>query len=490
MSKTASDASLSAKRRRLEKLQKEVSDKQETVDILSMAKGTTPNELRMALLSLEETKKQKMKADAGDASNKPSRFHQISLRVMGPILTDEDEQKVVVLSAKADLGRKREETEFLAEEIRVEEVVQKRSEEINLESKLENCPICLDTIYYGHPSRKIGANSGISYFSCCGKETCMDCFKEHGSTNFGEGTRHDRCPLCRSSFNGITKEMAQKRVHERAGSGDSKAQFLLSEDYFEESRFQEYVAYDSKEMSAKALDMLRKSAEGGYPEAQAKLGFFYQSGAGGFVPKSKDIALKWFERAASCGHIMAHYNLAHLYTEEDKVLDMLTFAAQHGVIEAQVMIGLDYMGGSQPGSELGLPMSLERAKYWLQKTVHKDTQVLRQLRCTGVYSKYSLALLGLLQQNLDGHVDVVGESRVPEILYWHEKAVDVGNYTQQDLEMANMFHSLGKQQCALCKRQRKHLKRCTKCKWASYCGRECQLNHWNQGHKTECKKKY
>ena len=439
----------------------------------------------MALLSLE---KQNKKKAGGDGPAKSSRCRQISVKVMGPILTEEDEQKVAVLSAKADLGRKREEMEFLAEEIRVQEVVQKRSGEIGLEKKFEDCLICLDPIFHGHPSRKIGANSG--YFSCCGKETCMDCFKEHGSTNFGEGTRHDKCPLCRSSFNGVTKEKAQKRVYDRAESGDAKAQFLLSEDYFEESRVQEYIAYDTKEISTKAVDMLRKSAEGGYPEAQAKLGFFYQSGAGGFVPKSKQIVLEWFEKAASSGHIMAHYNLAHLYTEEDKVLDMLTFAAHHDVVEAQVMIGLDYMGGSQPGSELGLPMSLERAKYWLQKTVHEDAQVLRQLRCTGVYSKYALTLLGLLQQNLDGHVDVAGESRVPEILYWHEKAVDVGNCTQQDLEMANMMHSLGKQQCALCKRRSKDLKRCKKYKWASYCGRECQLNHWKEGHKAECKKKY
>ena len=461
---TDADDSLSAKRQRLEQLLKEVSDKQETVDVLSVAKGTTPDELRMALLSLKETKKQNKKAD-GDGSDKPSRFREISLRVMGPIQTDEDEKRVAVLSAKAALGRKREAMEFLAEEIRVQEVVQKRSEEIGLENSSEDCPICLNPIFHGHPSRKIGANSGISYFSCCGKETCMDCFKEHGSTNFGEGTRHDKCPLCRSSFNGVTKEEAQKRVYDRAESGDAKAQFLLSEKYFDESRFQEYIEYDSKEMSAKALDMLRKSAEGGYPEAQAKLGFFYQSGAGGFVPKSKDTALKWFEKAASCGHIMAHYNLALLYTEEDKVLDMLTFAAHHGVIEAQVMIGNDYMG-SVPDNGLGLPISHERAKYWLQQVAHVKVETLRQLRCTGIYHKHALNLLSLLQQNLDGYVDVIGESRVPEILYWNGKAIDVGSYSQQDLEMAKMLHSLGKQQCILCKRRRKDLKRCTKCKWA------------------------
>lgn len=234
-----SDASLSAKRQRLQQLQKEVSDKQETVDILSIAKGTTTDELRMALLSLE---KQNKKKAGGGGPAKSSQYREISVKAMGPILTEQDEQKVAVLSAKADLGRKREEMEFLAEEIRVQEVVQKRSEEIGLESKLEDCPICLDPIFHGHPSRKIGANSGISYFSCCGKETCMDCFREHGSTNFGEGTRHDKCPLCRSSFNGVTKEKAKKRVYDRAESGDAKAQYLLSEDYLEESRFQEYIA--------------------------------------------------------------------------------------------------------------------------------------------------------------------------------------------------------------------------------------------------------
>ena len=242
-------------------------------------------------------------------------------------------------------------------------------------------------------------------------------------------------------------------------------------------------------MSAKALDMLRKSADGGYPEAQAKLGFFYQSGAGG-LSISKEDALKWFERAASSGHIMAHYNLAHLCTDNDKIIAMLTFAANHGVIEAQVMIGIDYMGGSSPGSELGLPVCQERAKYWLQKAVHEDPQVLRQLRCTGTYSKYALNLVSLLQQNLDGYVDVIGESRVLEILYWYEKAVDSGNFAQQDLQMAQMLHSLGKQQCAFCKIRTKNLKRCNKYKWASFCGRECQLKHWDKGHKAECKKKY
>ena len=108
---TDSDASLSAMRQRLQQLQKEVSDKQETVDILSAVKGTLDERaLRMALLSLEKTKKQQnKKADAGDGSDTPSRYRQISLQVLGPILTDEDEQKVAVLSAKAELGRKREE---------------------------------------------------------------------------------------------------------------------------------------------------------------------------------------------------------------------------------------------------------------------------------------------------------------------------------------------------------------------------------------------
>lgn len=30
-------------------------------------------------------------------------------------------------------------------------------------------------------------------------------------------------------------------------------------------------------------------------------------------------------------------------------------------------------------------------------------------------------------------------------------------------------------------------KKCSRCKQACYCSKECQLQHWKNGHKKECK---
>ena len=163
--------SLSAKKERLRKLQKEVADKQETVDVLCTAKSTSDEDLCMALLSLKETKKENKNEEGGGASGEtPSRFRQMSLQVMAPILTDEDQQKAAVLSAKAALGRKREEMEFLAEEIRVQEVVQKRSEEIDLESKLEDCRFVWDHSTMAIPVERLVPTRACPTFRAVGRK--------------------------------------------------------------------------------------------------------------------------------------------------------------------------------------------------------------------------------------------------------------------------------------------------------------------------------
>ena len=110
--------------------------------------------------------------------------------------------------------------------------------------------------------------------------------------------------------------------------------------------------------------------------------------------------------------------------------------------------------------------------------------------CPNVYSEFALVLTTLLQQNLDGHVDFVGESGAPEILYWFRKAADTVHITSQDQLLLQDLNFLGKKKCALCRKQSNNLKTCKRCGWASYCGRECQLDHWDKGHTADCKKKY
>jgi hypothetical protein len=47
------------------------------------------------------------------------------------------------------------------------------------------------------------------------------------------------------------------------------------------------------------------------------------------------------------------------------------------------------------------------------------------------------------------------------------------------------------QVCSGCDKQHVNntkLQRCSRCKLAVYCGKECQLKHWRSGHKSICKK--
>ena len=41
--------------------------------------------------------------------------------------------------------------------------------------------------------------------------------------------------------------------------------------------------------------------------------------------------------------------------------------------------------------------------------------------------------------------------------------------------------------CAGCGESKKPLKACGKCRQFSYCNKECQVSHWNEGHKKLCK---
>lgn len=60
-----------------------------------------------------------------------------------------------------------------------------------------------------------------------------------------------------------------------------------------------------------AANELRKSAEGGDPSAQNKLGLLYYEGTG--VPQDHRRAKEWFEKAIQKGHAGAQVNLGTLY---------------------------------------------------------------------------------------------------------------------------------------------------------------------------------
>ncbi|MBT6117169.1 MAG: PDZ domain-containing protein [Rhodospirillaceae bacterium] len=88
-------------------------------------------------------------------------------------------------------------------------------------------------------------------------------------------------------------------------------------------------------------------AESGNAEAQAYLGFLYQTGRG--VPRDANEAARWTRMAGEQGHLDAQYNLGQLYRvgrgvpqDDAKALTWLRRAAEGGQPDAQLELGQIY----------------------------------------------------------------------------------------------------------------------------------------------------
>mmetsp|Transcript_6834 Transcript_6834/g.15110 ORF Transcript_6834/g.15110 Transcript_6834/m.15110 type:complete len:392 (+) Transcript_6834:272-1447(+) len=389
-----------------------------------------------------------------------------------------------MLHAKAGLGEAMEALEIAKEMRRVEEVVKTREEEINFDSHVDDCPICLDPMYPGHPDRL-----NICCLFCCGKEICVPCYRNVSERGLRE------CPLCRYA-SPITATVAE-RMKLKHAKARPYFQRMIGREYFEGKRGGISSANDQK-----AFEYTKMAAEGGDTEAQALLGFFYSASPRNIVKTSKKKALYRRESAASNGHLVAHQELAFMYFKGqgcEKNLDlsykMVTFAAHHGILRAQLNLSNYFNGGID-----GIPMSLERAKYWLGKAVRANEPEIVRERMFLVYAEYAKTVLFLSTNNMDGVVNIPGHCPVPEVLFWLRKA----KHWQIELPEGHanamrLCEKIGSEFCHQCimnteayeaATKKKTMAKCKRCKWAQYCGRECQLKHWNSGHKDECKKKY
>ncbi len=104
-------------------------------------------------------------------------------------------------------------------------------------------------------------------------------------------------------------------------------------------------------------------ARAGDAEAQATLGWIYETGRG--VPRDPARAAKWYERAARQGNSLAQYALAELYSRGRGVprdiaaaARLYRAAAEGGNASAQYKLGALYETGR------GVPRDYRRAAYW------------------------------------------------------------------------------------------------------------------------------
>ncbi len=136
---------------------------------------------------------------------------------------------------------------------------------------------------------------------------------------------------------------AVKAVAQRAESGDAEALYQLASLH--------EMGYDSiPRDSIVSLELLTKSAEGGYAPAANLLGFKLIKGDG--VEKDTRKGLQWIEKAAEAGDPKALSNIGYLLLhgedighDEQKAAYWLTLAADKGITSAQSMLGDLYRDG-------------------------------------------------------------------------------------------------------------------------------------------------
>lgn len=129
-------------------------------------------------------------------------------------------------------------------------------------------------------------------------------------------------------------------IREAAEAGNAQAQYALALLY----RQGGLIA----KSESRARELLERSAGAGVPEAQALLGEILLEEIGEF--ESADPAQEWLRRAAKQGHVRAHASLGKSYLdraprEYQRAIEHLTVAAEAGLPDAQLMLGIAYYNG-------------------------------------------------------------------------------------------------------------------------------------------------
>jgi TPR repeat protein len=211
-----------------------------------------------------------------------------------------------------------------------------------------------------------------------------------------------------------------------------------------------------------AQRLYKMSAEKGLPDSQLFYFRMWLHGQGG--PKDIAEAVRW-----------------------------LSLSAYHGCLEAQTSLAQFF----REPTEGYLAKSYERSMYWNEKLATTSLPPGVPLESiqhwTGMnypslisQAQYNLAcdIICINQQYLNAII--TGHSPLPRQIYWLEKARGNG-YEAAEAALREIDDDL-KKGCAYCSKLRescKSLNRCSRCKGAYYCGKECQKMHWRKGHKVD-----
>jgi len=119
----------------------------------------------------------------------------------------------------------------------------------------------------------------------------------------------------------------------------------------------------------RALDLFQKSADAGYPQAQATIGALYLKGLPGLLDRNPEKGVDLLSRAVRAKSLTARFNLGMAYYNVDgvpqdpsKAAQWLQVAEKQNFVEAQYVLGMLLAEGEE-----GLPKNLSQGVRLLNK---------------------------------------------------------------------------------------------------------------------------
>jgi len=167
--------------------------------------------------------------------------------------------------------------------------------------------------------------------------------------------------MLRGDFSEATRlyQDAALLLQRRASDGDAVAMYCMGEIDFQ-------VLPTNV---PRALDLFQKSADAGYPQAQATIGALYLKGLPGLLERNPEKGVDLLSRAVRAKSLTARFNLGMAYYNGDgvpqdpsKAAQWLQVAEKQNFVEAQYVLGMLLAEGEE-----GLPKNLSQGVRLLNK---------------------------------------------------------------------------------------------------------------------------
>ena len=400
------------------------------------------------------------------------------------------------------------------EKKRVQQVVDVEKERILQERRTHDtvqiCPLCLDEIdpMLSSEERKRGG----AMMMCCNVTHCSNCAPDSIEYMYKDESKNGKCFNCREPLR--TPILWVKTI-----THDDKRHWLLSAI----GHFYVIGAHGLTKNTKKGIKLLQRAAEMGNAEAQSKLAAMYQ--AGEIVPKCLEKARYYAEKAANHGLPDAQALLAIILLSSDNnregAFRLLTLAAYQGSHPSCYTLGRYYDEENKdliPGHEDWKKNAL-LSLYWLGKI--SEIELKDPMDCGETHAKMeSCRNGGARKLSHPRPQDPMAYESLVRMAFcldtamrkcWHPRphltldalpgcshvpfftwALAKGEQHAKELMLndPDLNDHPWENVCAHCgtnKQETQQFKTCARCKAFFYCSKKCQVEHWKDGHKVDCK---